>query len=153
TELWRCADAFGDAGEVAQAEALAAKLDKMGPEDTIEQKVHLPLIRSIIERQRGNAIKAADLLAPPELYDYTLDVPYRRAQAYLPAGDPAGAAAEFNKILDHRGLGWWAVYAPLARLGLARTYAMQGDREKSRKAYDDFFTTWKDANPDIPVFR
>jgi hypothetical protein len=49
-ELWRCADAFGDAGDLPQAEALATKLDRMGPEDTIEQKVHLPVIRSIIER-------------------------------------------------------------------------------------------------------
>jgi hypothetical protein len=45
------------------------------------------------------------------------------------------------------------VYAPLARLGLARAYAGQGEQEKSRKAYDDFFTTWKDADPDIPILR
>jgi hypothetical protein len=45
------------------------------------------------------------------------------------------------------------VFAPLAQLGLARAYAMQGDRENSRKAYNDFFTTWKDADPDIPILR
>jgi hypothetical protein len=45
------------------------------------------------------------------------------------------------------------VYAPLAQLGIARAYAMQGERESSRKAYDDFFTTWKDANPDIPILH
>ena len=45
------------------------------------------------------------------------------------------------------------VYAPLAQLGVARTYAMQGDRAKSRKAYDEFFKTWKDADPDIPIYR
>ena len=45
------------------------------------------------------------------------------------------------------------MYAPLAQLGVARAYAMQGDREKSRKAYDDFFTTWKDADPNIPILR
>ena len=112
-ELWRCADALGDAGDLTQAEALAAKLDRMSPEDTIGQKVHLPLIRSIIERQRGNAVKAADLLAKAEPYEFTLDVPYRRAQAYRAAGEPANAAVEFEKIIDHRGRGWWAVYAPL----------------------------------------
>jgi tetratricopeptide (TPR) repeat protein len=152
-EVWRCADAFGDAGDLTQAEALAAKLDRMGPEDTIEQKVHLPLIRSIIERQRGNAVKAADLLAQAEPYQQTTDVPYRRAQAYLAAGEHAKAAAEFEKILDHRGGGWWAVYAPLTQLGLARAYAGEGEREKSRKAYDEFFTTWKDADPSIPILR
>jgi eukaryotic-like serine/threonine-protein kinase len=153
TELWRCADALGDAGDLTQAEALAAKLDRMGPEDTIEQKVLLPLIRSIIERQRGNAVKAADLLAKAEPYEFTLDVPYRRAQAYLAAGEHAKAAVEFEKIIDHRGGGWWAVYAPLTQLGLARAYAMQGDHEKTCKAYDAFFTTWKDVDPSIPILR
>jgi hypothetical protein len=125
----------------------------MGPEDTIEQKVHLPLIRSIIERQRGNAVKAADLLAQAEPYQQTIDVPYRRAQAYLVAGEHTKAAAEFENIINHRGWGWWQVYAPLAQLGLARSLAMQGDLENSRKAYDDFFTTWRDADPDIPILK
>jgi DNA-binding winged helix-turn-helix (wHTH) protein/tetratricopeptide (TPR) repeat protein len=151
--LWRCAEAFANAGDFARAEALAAKLDLMVPEDTIYQNVFLPLIHSIVERQRGNAAKAADLLARAEPYKYTLDVNYQRAQAYLAAGDSAKAIAELEKLLDQRGAGWWQTYAPLAQLGIARAYAMQGDREKSRKAYDVFFTTWKDANPDIPILR
>lgn len=60
---------------------------------------------------------------------------------------------EFEKVVGDRGAGWWQVYAPLAQLGLARAYAMRGDREKSRKAYDDFFVTRKDADPDIPMLR
>jgi hypothetical protein len=50
-------------------------------------------------------------------------------------------------------VGWWPVYAPLAQLGIARAHAMQGDRENSRKAYDDFFHTWKSADSDIPILR
>jgi eukaryotic-like serine/threonine-protein kinase len=153
TALWRCAEAFADAGDLTRAEALATKLDRMAPEDTIQQNVFLPLIRSIIERQRGNAGKAADLLAEAETYNYSLDVNYQRAQAYLAAGDPAKAVAELEKLLSQRGAGWWQVYAPLAQLGLGRAYAMQGDREKSRKAYEEFFTTWKSADPDIPVLK
>jgi len=153
TSLWRCADAFGDAGDLTRAEALAAKLDRMAPEDTMQQNVFLPVIRSIIERQRGNAGKAVDLLAEAEAYDQSLDVNYRRAQAYMAAGDPTKAVADLEKLLGERGAGWWQVYAPLAQLGVARAYAMQGDREKSRKAYDDFFTTWKDADPNIPILR
>ncbi len=151
TALWRCAEAFADGGDVTRAEALAAKLDRMAPEDAIQQNVYLPLIRSVIERQRGNAGKAADLLA--KSHDYSLDVNYQLAQAYLAARDSAKAAAELEKLLDERAAGWWQVYAPLAQLGLARAYAMQGDREKSRKAYDVFFSTWKDADPDIPILR
>jgi len=64
TELWRCAEAFG-MRRLDASGGVAAKLDRMGPEDTIEQKVLLPLIRSIIERRRGNAVKAVDLLDKP----------------------------------------------------------------------------------------
>ncbi len=150
-ELWRCADAFADAGELTRAEALAAELNRIAPENTIEQKVHLPLIHSIIERQRGNAARAADLLAPAGVS--TLDVPYRLGQAYLAAKEPAKAAGQFQKLLDNRGAGWWQVYAPLARLGLGRAYAIEGDREKGRKAYDEFFATWMDADPNIPILK
>jgi predicted Zn-dependent protease len=108
---------------------------------------------SIVERQRGNAAKAADLLALAEPYDFSLDVNYQRAQAYLAAGDSAKAIAELEKLLGDRGAGWWQVYAPLAQLGLARAYALQGGRDESRKAYDEFFSTWKDADPNIPILR
>jgi eukaryotic-like serine/threonine-protein kinase len=153
TELWRCAEAFADGGDFTRAEALAANLNRIAPENTIEQKVHLPLIHSIIDRQRGNPSEAADLLVQPELYRHTLDVPYRLGQAYLASNEPAKAAAQFRMVLDARDAGWWQVYAPLAQLGLARAYSAQGDHEKTRKAYNEFFTTWKDADPDIPILR
>jgi len=153
SELWRCSEAFAYAGEVTQAEVLTSKLDQMFPEDTVQQKVYLPVMRSNIERARGNAAKAADLLSPALPYRGTLDVHYQLAQAYLAAGEPAKAAAQLEELLGHRGSGWWHIYVPLAELGLGRAYAMQGEREKSLKAYDDFFITWKDADPDIPILR
>jgi len=153
TELWRCAEAFADAGDFSRAEALAAKLNHIAPENTIEQKVHLPLIHSIMDRQQGHPSEAADLLAQPELYRHTLDVPYRLGQAYLASNEPAKAAAQFRMLLDDRGAGWWQVYAPLAQLGLARAYSAQADREKSRKAYAEFFTTWTNADPNIPILK
>jgi DNA-binding winged helix-turn-helix (wHTH) protein/tetratricopeptide (TPR) repeat protein len=149
-----CAKALGNAGEVTQAEALEAKLDRLVPENTCFQKVHLPLIRSVIERERGDAAKAVDSLAPVMQYEQTtIEIPYQRAQAYLAAKEPAKAAAEFEKVIVHRGWPEWELFAPLAQLGLARAYAMQGDGENSRKAYDDFFTTWKDADADTPILH
>ena len=153
SELWHCSEAFAYAGEVVEAEALTAKLDRMFPEDTVQQKVYLPVMRSNIERARGNSVKAADLLLPALPYRETLDVNYQLSQAYLAAGEPAKAAAELEELLGHRGSAWWHIYVPLAQLGLGRAYAMQGEREKSLKAYDDFFITWKDADPDIPILR
>jgi DNA-binding winged helix-turn-helix (wHTH) protein/tetratricopeptide (TPR) repeat protein len=151
TELWRCGEALGYAGQLTQAEAMAAKLDRISPEDTLQQKVYLQLIRSVIERERGNPMKAADLLSPAMQYEATLDLYYQRGQAYLAAGQHAKADADFDKLMAQRGWNWWQVYAPLAQLGLARAYALQGDSEKSRKAYDDFFATWKNADQDIPI--
>lgn len=151
--LWRCAEAFAYAGDLPRAESLAAKLDRQFPEDTIQQNVFLPLIQSIVARRRGDGAKAVDLLARAEPYNFTLDVNYQRAQACLAVGDSTQAILDFKKLLDERGAGWWQVYAPLAQLGIARAYGMKGDHEQSRKAYDRFFTIWKDADPDIPIVR
>jgi eukaryotic-like serine/threonine-protein kinase len=153
TELWRCAEAFADAGDFTHAEDLAAKINRLAPENTIEQKVNLPLIHSILDRQRGNPSEAADLLLQPEQYKFTLDVPYRLGLAYLASHEPAKAVAQFQMVLDDREAGWWQIYAPLAQLGLARAYSAQADREKSRKAFDVFFATWKDADASIPILR
>jgi DNA-binding winged helix-turn-helix (wHTH) protein/tetratricopeptide (TPR) repeat protein len=148
--LWACAMALGEAGNVTEAEALAAKLDQQFPEDTYQQKIGLPMDRSIIERERGNAVKAVALLVPVTQYPNGA-VSYQRAQAYLAAGEYGEAVADFKTVISHRGWPQWEIYSPLAQLGLARAYAKQGDRDLSRKAYDDFFTTWKDADPGIPI--
>jgi eukaryotic-like serine/threonine-protein kinase len=137
---------------VTQAETLAAKLDRLRPEDTLIQKICLPQIRSIVERDREDAIKAEGLLAPAAHFPNGM-VLYQRAQAYLAARGYANAEAGFEEAIAHRGWPEWELFAPLSQLGLARAYAMQGDREKSRKAYDNFFTTWTDADPDIPILR
>jgi hypothetical protein len=114
----------------------------------------LPLMRSVIERKRENAAMAVDLLAPVTQYEQdSLEVLYHRAKAYLAAGEYTKAAVEFEKLVGHRGWHEWEVFSPLAQLGLARAYTMQADREHSRKAYEDFFTTWRDADPDIPILR
>ena len=73
-----------------------------------------------------------------------------RGEAYL-AARRQRSAAEFQKILDHRGIVLNQPIGALAHLGLARAYAMQGDTAKARAAYQDFLTLWKDADPDIPV--
>jgi tetratricopeptide (TPR) repeat protein len=151
SELWRCAEAFAYAGDLADAELLTTRLDKLFPEDTVQQKVFLPVMRSNIERVRGNPEKAVELLG--SALQGTLDINYQLAQAYLDAREPDKAVAELKELLAHRGSGWWHIYAPLAQLGLARAYAVKGNRGESRKAYDDFFATWKDADPEIPILK
>jgi DNA-binding winged helix-turn-helix (wHTH) protein/tetratricopeptide (TPR) repeat protein len=149
-----CALALAVAGDVTQAEALAERNERLLPEDTLNQKTNLPLLRSIIERTRGNGAKAVELLASLSEYEENCwQIPYHRAKAYLAVGENDKAAAELEKLLSHRGWLNREMFAPLAELDLARAYAAQGDRDESRKAYDDFFTTWKDADPGIPILR
>ena len=150
TGIWTCAKALGLAGDVTQAEVLVTKLDQQFPDDTFQQKVLLPIAHSIIEGQRGNAVKAVAFLTPVTQYPNGA-VYYHRAEAYLAAGEYGEAVGDFQTVISHRGWPEWELFSPLAQLGLARAYARQGDRDLSRKAYDDFFTTWKDADPDIPI--
>jgi hypothetical protein len=72
---------------------------------------------------------------------------------YLVAKQGAPAAAEFQKILDHRGIVLNEPIGALAHLGLARAYVLQGDTIKARTAFQDFLTLWKDADPDIPILK
>jgi hypothetical protein len=76
---------------------------------------------------------------------------YVRAEAYLSAQQGQLAVAEFQKILDHRGLLWNCATGALGHVGLARAYVLQGDTVKAKNAYQDFFALWKDADPDIPI--
>jgi uncharacterized protein YfaS (alpha-2-macroglobulin family) len=78
---------------------------------------------------------------------------YVRGQAYLLARNGTAAAAEFQKLLDHRGIVVNFVTGALAHLQIARAYAMAGDTAKAKSAYQDFLTLWKDADPDIPILK
>jgi hypothetical protein len=76
-----------------------------------------------------------------------------RGQAYLLAHNSTAAAAEFQKLLDHRGIVANFLTGSLAHLQIGRAYAMTGDTAKAKAAYQDFFTLWKDADPDIPILK
>ena len=78
---------------------------------------------------------------------------YLRGLAYLREKQSPQAVAEFQKLLDHRPAFGASPYVSLGQLGLARSLALSGDAAKARVAYQDFFTKWKDADPDIPVLK
>jgi eukaryotic-like serine/threonine-protein kinase len=150
--LYKCSHALAQAGDTSAAEALAAKLNEMFPENTFYQKVLLPVTHSTIERTRGNARTAVDLLAPVTQFPNVI-VFYNRGRAYMAAGDQAKAIADFQTVIGNPGWPDWFVFESLSQLGLAQAYAKQGDLENSRKAYNDFFATWKDADPNIPILK
>ncbi|PYU74444.1 MAG: hypothetical protein DMG52_11745 [Acidobacteria bacterium] len=156
--------ALAYAGDATRAQTLADDLDKSSPEDTLLQLNYLPALRAKVALLHSNPQKALDILrvaSPYELglpavgsYNWPNLYPvYVRGEAYLAAHQGREAAAEFQKILDHRGIVLNEPIGALAHLQLGRAYAMQRDTTKARAAYQDFLTLWKDADPDIPILK
>lgn len=154
--------AFAYERDVSQAQALAEDMVKSFSRDTLVQVNYLPTLRAKLALLHSNPKQALDILtlATPyelglpslSLYNWPNMYPvYVRGEAYLAAHQGREAAAEFQKILDHRGIVLNEPIGALAHLQLGRAYAMQGDTIKARTAYQDFLTLWKDADPDIPI--
>jgi eukaryotic-like serine/threonine-protein kinase len=153
--------ALARAGDTAGAERLAAELDRSFPLDTLVQRYWLPTIRAAIALERRDPNRAIDLLnvaSSIELAQATnitvfLCPAYLRGEAYLMLHDGKRAAAEFQKFIDYPGIVVNFPWGAQARLGLARAYALQGNTDKARHAFQDFLTLWKDADPDVPILK
>ena len=76
---------------------------------------------------------------------------YVRGLAYLAARQPTEAAAEFQRILDHRSIVLVDPMDAMARLQLARALALSGDTVKAKSAYNDLLTLWGNADAKIPM--
>ena len=164
-------------GDVTQARFLANDLERDFPEDTSVRFYYLPAVRASLALNHDDPSKAIDSLQAAVPYDLgmprsatfayfgALYADYMRGQAYLATRQGAEAAAEFQKIVDHRVIVIGDAFGVLAHLALARAYAVQAAderlssdarqtfRAKARAAYQDFLTLWKDADPDIPVLK
>jgi hypothetical protein len=147
--------ALGLSGDTGKAESLANELERANPENTLILGYQVPAIRASVELARKNPKKAIEALVPALRYDYAnqLDMlaAFLRGQAYIADRNGVAAAREFQKIINHPAIPSNYVTGSLARLGLGRAYALQGETAKARLAYEDFFALWKDADPDVPV--
>ncbi len=115
--------------------------------------MQLPEIRAAIELKLDHPAKAVDLLAPAVPFERAYpEAPYLRGLAFLRLRKGTEAAAEFRKILDHKGANW-GLYYSLSYLGLARAFGLAGDTVKAGKAFQDFFALWKNADPGIPILK
>jgi eukaryotic-like serine/threonine-protein kinase len=154
---------FALSGDNKRAQVMAQDVSKNFPLNTVVQSYWLPTIHAQIALTNKDAMTAIEQLraaGPVELglpsgdaVNSCLYAVYVRGQAFLAAGKGSEAAAEFQKIVDHRGLVWNCSTGVLAHLGLARAYGLAGDTAKSRTAYQDFFALWKNADTDIPVLK
>jgi serine/threonine protein kinase/tetratricopeptide (TPR) repeat protein len=161
---------FASIGDFRRGEQLARKLAARFPLSTLFNAVTLPSIRAIAEIKQKNPAAAIEQLRISILYDLSShqDLPegitlYYRGLAYLALGSGKEAAAQFQKLIENRGVVAISPYWPLAHLGLARANALeartderasaQAARVQAAKGYRDFFAIWKDADADIPILK
>jgi eukaryotic-like serine/threonine-protein kinase len=151
------------AGDAAKSQSIANDLAKRFPQDTMVQFLYLPILRGGQALAHHDADKVIEALKPSAPYELggagggavtlVLMPIYIRAEAYRISNRGKEAAVDFQKIVDHRGLVANGTIGSLAVLGLARSYALEGDTAKSRVQYQNFLALWKDADPDIPIYR
>ena len=152
-------------GDSSAAQERANDLGKRFPEDTSVRISYMPALRALLAMNRGEPSKAIEVLQVAVPYE--LGVPlswfngsfgalypvYVRGEAFLKAHQGAEAAAEFQKILDHRGIVGADPIGALAHLQLGRAFVLAGDNIKAKTAYKDFLTLWNDADRDIPILQ
>jgi len=165
--------AFAAAGDTARAESLNQDLRSRFPLDTDVQGYWSPAIEAQIALKQNNPARSLDALQAITPLEYTgvpfelniscLYPTYLRGEAYLASGQGKAAAEEFDKILKHSGMVWNCWTGALARLGVARANALEAKasqgvdadaaRVRALAAYKDFFTLWRDADPDVPILK
>ena len=148
-------------GDVSRARTIGSELARDYPQDTMIQRYWLPTIRAVIELQSGRpsgAIALLNTFGPLDYaYPHVPSVPslypvYVRGQAFMAQGDSSHAAAEFQKIIDHRTMIFNFPIMSLALLGRARAYACSADTfPKAHAAYQQFLDLWRDADPGLPL--
>jgi serine/threonine protein kinase/Tfp pilus assembly protein PilF len=157
--------ALARVGDSSQSQRLANDLEKRFPEDSEVRFAYLPVLHALLALHHSEPARAVELLeiAVP----YELGVPlcftfgffgslypvYVRGEGYLAAHQGAAAVAEFQKILDHRGIVISDPIGALVHLQLGRAFVLSGDKGKAKAAYEDFLTVWKNADPDIPILK
>jgi tetratricopeptide (TPR) repeat protein/predicted Ser/Thr protein kinase len=157
--------ALAVAGDSTRAQVMANDLERDFGEDTSVRFNHLPALRARIALNHGDPARAIELLEDARVYE--MGVPrssihgsfgalypiYVRGEAFLAARRGREAAAEFQKILERRGIVVSDPIGALAHLQLGRAFAASGDRARAKAAYQDFLTLWKDADQEIPVLK
>jgi eukaryotic-like serine/threonine-protein kinase len=152
--------ALARSGRTAEAGRLADLISAEKPEDTLVQHYFIPTIRAAIKLRQHDPAAAIDLLRGTAKYDLAFTgsfesvyPAYIRGLAYMGLGDGQSAAAQFQKLIDNPGFSVRHVIGPLARLQLGRAQKMMGDNASARESYEEFLSTWKGADADLPVYR
>ena len=151
---------FARTGNTRQSQKLVEKLSQLFPNDFMIQAFNLPATRAAIRLSENDPAAAIEILRPVTPYDlaisdsfYNVYPAYLRGLAYLQLKEASLAAVELRKVLDHPGLVDGFVIGALSVLQLARSQALMGDGKAAQKSNEDFLTLWKDADPDLPIYK
>jgi tetratricopeptide (TPR) repeat protein len=147
-------------GENERGEKLVQELERAYPKDTLINQAFAPTTRAILAANRKQPAEAIAQMEKVRPYEFGgppngtgLWPTFVRAEVYRQMQDWNKAIAEYQRVLDHRGVDTLSIHLPLAQLGMARSYAGQGDVAKARTAYQDLLAFWKDADPNAPVVK
>lgn len=158
--------ALAFSGDYARSEPLADDLEKRFPEDTFCKFTYVPVLRALAALERGKPADSLERLQTALQYELAgnglnfnhlylggLHSAYVRGEAFIADHRYTEAAAEFQKILDHRGLVGMDPIGALAHLQLGRAFALSGDKTKAKAAYNAFLALWKNADLDVPILK
>jgi len=158
--------ALAFSGDSSRSEALAGDLQKRFPEDTFAKFTYVPVLRALAALEHGKPADSVESLEITLRYELAvnglnfnhwylggLHSAYVRGEAFLATHRYAEATAEFQKILDHRGIVGADPIGALAHLQLGRVFALSGDKAKAKAAYEAFLALWKDADPGVPILK
>jgi eukaryotic-like serine/threonine-protein kinase len=147
-------------GDTTRSQKIVENLVREYPTDTLLNKAQVPIVQAendLQHNQPAQAVARLEVAAPYELGSGPGSAGYGinfiRGEAFLRLSQGAKAAAEYQKILDNRGVNPCDVIYTLSHLGLGRAQALQGNTTAAKSAYQDFFAVWKDAAPDLPVLK
>jgi eukaryotic-like serine/threonine-protein kinase len=129
---------------------ILAELAKNYSSDTLVNQVTIPQSRAALALAAHRPAEALRELEGSKKFDMVSPGAYLRGLAYLDLHDGANAVESFRAATRYRGAAYLCCqnYAQ-AQLGLARAETMAGNLEAARKSYQEFFSTWKTADPGL----
>jgi eukaryotic-like serine/threonine-protein kinase len=144
-------------GDTRQAQKIIDELKSKHPSDTVLQQIMVPLVKAANDISQDHPEKAIVALEPARRYEagayYGFSIVYLRGLAHLKNHQQTEAIADFQGIIDHRGISPLAQQWVLAHLGRARAQASSGEIARARSSYQNFFTLLADGDPDIPILK